>query len=81
MTYEIKTKRWHKARDDSSIEMNSENWMLDETDGLREEIMMLVKQRNNLADALVDCLEKGKRWHSCDPVVIKAKQALRFDEE
>lgn len=29
-----------------------------------------------LREALIACLEKGKRWHPCDPVVVKANAAL-----
>ena len=29
-----------------------------------------------LREALIACLKKGKRWHPCDPVVVKANAAL-----
>lgn len=30
-----------------------------------------------LKGALMACLEKGARWHPCDPVVVKARAALK----
>lgn len=30
-----------------------------------------------LEGALRDCLAKGSRWHSCDPVVVRARVALK----
>lgn len=30
-----------------------------------------------LEGALMACLEKGARWHPCDPVVVKARAALK----
>lgn len=30
--------------------------------------------------ALRGCLEKGSRWHPCDPVVVAAREALRRAE-
>lgn len=29
-----------------------------------------------LEGALRDCLAKGSRWHSCDPIVVRARKAL-----
>ena len=34
------------------------------------------RQRDALLEALKACLEKGSRWHPCDPVVIQAKSAI-----
>jgi hypothetical protein len=36
----------------------------------------LIAAAPELLDALLSCLEKGSRWHPCDPVVIKARAAI-----
>ena len=36
----------------------------------------LEAENARLREALIACLEKGKRWHPCDPVVVKANAAL-----
>lgn len=30
----------------------------------------------DLLEALQACLEKGKRWHPCDPIVLQANTAI-----
>ena len=37
---------------------------------------LLESRCGNLLKALKACLEKGSRWHPCDPVVIQAKSAI-----
>lgn len=47
--------------------------------GLHDEaaaVGIVLQQRAELLKSLKQCLEKGKRWHSCDPVVVSAKQAI-----
>lgn len=36
----------------------------------------LEAENKRLREALIACLEKGKRWHPCDPVMVKANAAL-----
>lgn len=36
----------------------------------------LIAAAPELLDALLSCLEKGSRWHPCDPVVIKARSVI-----
>lgn len=36
----------------------------------------LISAAPELLEALLSCLEKGSRWHPCDPVVIKARAAI-----
>ena len=40
------------------------------------ELRRLHEVNQMLLDALKGCLEKGKRWHSCDLVVIAARAAI-----
>lgn len=44
------------------------------------DIEVILRQRAELIDALKACLEKGKRWHPCDPVVVKAQEAIKRAE-
>lgn len=34
------------------------------------------QQRDELLQALKWCLEKGSRWHPCDPTVVAARSAI-----
>ena len=37
----------------------------------------LFKAATKLFEALQACLQKGSRWHPCDPVVVQARAAIR----
>ena len=49
---------------------------MDRADVLKQRIDRLHEVNQMLLDALKGCLEKGKRWHSCDLVVIAAHAAI-----
>lgn len=36
----------------------------------------LISAAPDLLEALQECMQKGKRWHPCDPVVLKAQAAI-----
>lgn len=42
----------------------------------REANARLISSAPELLEALKACLDKGSRWHPCDPVVIAARAAI-----
>lgn len=46
-----------------------------------EAVEKLEKQRSDLVGALKACLEKGKRWHPLERVVVQAKEAIANAEK
>jgi len=45
-------------------------------DVIKQRLDSMTAQRDELLQALKWCLEKGSRWHPCDPTVVAARSAI-----
>lgn len=45
-------------------------------DIIKQRLDSVTAQRDELLQALKWCLEKGSRWHPCDPTVVAARSAI-----
>lgn len=58
----------------SEFPVNAEG--LPDVENIHRNIRNMKFMRDEQLEALKACLEKGSRWHPCDPVVIQAKSAI-----
>ena len=58
----------------SEFPVNAEG--LPDVENIHRNIRNMKFMRDELLEALKACLEKGSRWHPCDPVVIQARYAI-----
>ncbi len=62
-----------------AIDAQAERIKALEGDVTNRQAALIVTQSKRIVElegALRDCLEKGSRWHPCDPVVVQARALL-----
>lgn len=72
----IKTKKWRDAKAESSVEMCLEDWMVDEIDGLREELTEVYRQRAEMLEALqmtADYIDGPTSWTQAEEDVLRER--------